>query len=79
MNWIIEKDNVRFVLALFFGAVGYVFLFCVLLFDVPEHAQKLLGIVTGGVIAMETTILNYYFGSSKGSADKDKRHGSTKI
>lgn len=77
MSWILNKENTRFVLALFFGVIGYAFLFAVLLLDVPEHAQKLLGIVTGGVIAMETTILNYYFGSSKGSADKDKQIKTT--
>ena len=66
----IEKHFV-FLLATFFSVASVIYLYCVTFMVVPKENQRvvdtILGFLMGTLIA---TIINYYLGSSKGSADK---------
>ena len=58
-------------LAVVAGAVG--------LWEVPEEAQRLFDMGFGAVVAMMTSVVSYYFGSSAGSKQKTNimsNHGS---
>jgi drug/metabolite transporter (DMT)-like permease len=40
--------------------------------DIPDANRNLLSLLVGALIGSVTTIVQYYFGSSKGSSDKDE-------
>lgn len=54
-------------------AIGFLYLFLVTFLPVPaagaEHAKTIVGFMLGSVISI---IIGYWWGSSKGSADKAK-------
>jgi len=51
--------------------IGFFVLLGLLIFiDVPQANSDLLNLVVGSLIASFTTIVGYFFGSSKSSADK---------
>ena len=37
---------------------------------IPEQNQRVLDMCLGGLLVAFTTVVNYFFGSSRGSADK---------
>jgi len=63
----------RFVyyMASFWSVVGATYLFLVTFTDVAneEHANTIIGFLLGTIVA---TIINFFFGSSKGSKDKNE-------
>ena len=51
--------------------VGFFWLLTALVYQaVPESNKDILNIAVGALIGMAAGIVNYFFGSSKGSADK---------
>jgi len=70
-----QSDNFskRFVyyMAAFWSIVGAVYLFLVTFTDVTNeaHANTIIGFLLGTIVA---TIINFFFGSSKGSKDKNE-------
>jgi len=68
----IGKDIYQNVLG---GSIGIVL--CVLIFllftrEIPQSNMNVLLLIIGSLISSFTTVVQYHFGSSKGSADKDK-------
>ena len=64
------KEKVMPILA---GAVILIAATCVFLLlfvPIPELNKDMVNIALGTMLGMAVTIVNYYFGSSKGSADK---------
>jgi hypothetical protein len=55
------------ILSGFFGCI-----YLVMLHDVKPEMRDSLLILIGGLAAAFGAVVNYYFGSSKGSADKNK-------
>lgn len=59
------------------GAVLVVGFFLLLYFAVfqefPERNQRILDITVGALIGAFLTVVNFFFGSSKGSADKNEK------
>lgn len=54
--------------------VGFFVLLGLLFFkDLPENNESILNIMIGSLATMSTGIISYYFGSSKGSQDKDDK------
>lgn len=52
---------------------GFLTLLAILVFvGVPETNQRLLDITVGALIGMAIAVVQYFFGSSKGSSDKTK-------
>jgi uncharacterized membrane protein YqgA involved in biofilm formation len=58
-----------------FTSIAIVIVIIGLLFfvQIPEPNKTLLTLIIGNVIGAYLTVYNYEFGSSKGSAEKDKR------
>jgi len=60
--------------------LGFMGLLGVLIFKgIPEINKDILNITVGALIGSFTSIVGYFFGSSKGSADKNKmlQNGNT--
>ena len=57
------------------GAVVLIGFFCLLILllyqGIPEQNTDILNIVIGALIGSFTTVVGYFYGSSKGSADKN--------
>ena len=66
-----SKVQVRSGLAYFWSIVGASYVFGVTFYPVPEsnvdNVKTILGFVLGTIVA---TVINYFFGSSKGSEEK---------
>lgn len=53
-------------------AVCMVYFFCITFIPVPQSGQRYADLILGALIGSGfTALLSYWFGSSKGSADKD--------
>ena len=52
-------------------AIAFTYIFLTSFYEIPEVNKRFVDILTGGVIAIISTIVNFFFGSSKGSRDKD--------
>ena len=71
-NWF-DKQDIRVILALCWSVFSMAYLIGITFGDVPKEnirvVDTVLGFVLGTIVA---TIIAYYFGSSKGSADKNE-------
>ena len=65
--------NIELIMACATLGIGFLYLFLVTFIPIPtggaEHAKTIVGFILGTVVA---TIIQYFWGSSKGSADKSK-------
>lgn len=53
--------------------LGFTYIFVITFLTIPEQNQRFADTILGVVIAtIITTIYNFFFGSSKGSKDKDE-------
>lgn len=53
--------------------VGFFWLLTSLVYQaIPEGNKDILNIAVGALIGMAMAVVNYFFGSSKGSADKNE-------
>ena len=60
-------------------AVGFfVLIFALIKVEIPQANSDVLNLVVGALIGSFTTIVSYFFGSSKGSSDKTKMLGGQK-
>lgn len=67
-----EKHFVMY-LATFFSVASTIYIYCVTFFNVPKENQRVVDTIIGFLLGtLIATIVNYFFGSSKGSADKSK-------
>jgi hypothetical protein len=66
-----KKDFIQDLLAALFTVFGCVYLFTITFLTIPLANQRSVDTITGFIMGtMLASILNYYWGSSKGSADK---------
>lgn len=50
---------------------GFMILLAILVFEgIPEQNSELLYLAVGALIGMAGSVVNYFYGSSKGSSDK---------
>ena len=72
-----SSHNLRFFfgLIIYLTAMGYVFAASFL--TIPTDNQRTIDTAVGFVFGVVTMVASYYYGSSQGSADKDKRNNGT--
>ncbi len=59
-------------LAIAITLIAFAYIFLTSFYEIPENNKRFVDILTGGVIATISTVVNFFFGSSKGSRDKDE-------
>lgn len=67
-----NKDLYQNILGTAIGVILVIMLTLLFMIDIPENNMNILLLIIGALISSFTTVVQYYFGSSKGSADKDK-------
>ena len=72
-----SSHYIRLILAfvVYISAMGYVFAASFL--TIPTENQRTIDTAIGFAFGIVTSVASYYFGSSQGSADKDKRNNGT--
>lgn len=66
------KDVYQNVLGGMIGVVLCILIFLLFTREIPQPNMNILLLIIGSLISAFTTVVQYHFGSSKGSADKDK-------
>ena len=67
-----NKDLYQNILGTAIGVILVIMLALLFTIDIPQNNINVLLLIIGALISSFTTVVQYYFGSSKGSADKDK-------
>ena len=72
-----SSHYIRLILAfiVYISAMGYVFAASFL--TIPTENQRTIDTAIGFAFGIVTSVASYYFGSSQGSADKDKRNNGS--
>jgi uncharacterized BrkB/YihY/UPF0761 family membrane protein len=75
------KDYFQYILGILIVAAFFAVIIFLMYVTIPERNKDLLNILLGALIASFTTVKDYFFGSSKGSAEKtdllSKKPGDT--
>jgi len=66
------KDLFMYILAVIIIAGIFILLGVLLMHEIPTENKDLLNIVIGAFIASFSAVISYFFGSSKGSAEKNE-------
>ena len=67
-----NKDLYQNILGTAIGVILMIVLTLLFTIDIPQNNMNVLLLIIGALISSFTTVVQDYFGSSKGSADKDK-------
>lgn len=65
------KDIFQYILGALITLGFFVLLYLLVTSEVPEKNKDLLNLVVGALIGSFATIVGYFYGSSKGSAEKN--------
>jgi drug/metabolite transporter (DMT)-like permease len=66
------KDLFQYILGGLIVAGFFILLYLLVSAEVPEVNKDLLNLVVGALIGSFATVVGYFYGSSKGSSDKDE-------
>lgn len=66
------KDIFQYLLAAFIAIGFFILLYMLIYQSVPVANNDTLNLVIGGLLGAFSTIVGYFFGSSKGSAEKNE-------
>jgi uncharacterized membrane protein len=66
------KDVFQYVLGALISIGFFTLLYLLVKAEVPTNNKDLLNLVVGALIGSFATVVGYFFGSSKGSADKNE-------
>jgi len=67
-----SKDLFQYILGGLIVAGFFLLLYLLVGSEVPEINKDLLNLVVGALIGSFSTVVGYFYGSSKGSADKNE-------
>jgi heme O synthase-like polyprenyltransferase len=67
-----SKDNFQYILGALVVAGFFILLMALVYTPIPDKNNDLLSLVVGALIGSFATVVGYFFGSSKGSADKNE-------
>ena len=65
------KDTFQYILGALIVLGFFVLLIALVYSGVPDQNKDLLNLVVGALIGSFATVVGYFYGSSKGSADKN--------
>ena len=66
------KDIFQYVLGILIVLCFFILLYYLVKKEVPEVNSNLLNLIVGALLGSFSTVVQYYYGSSKGSAEKDQ-------
>ncbi len=66
------KDIFQYILGALIVIGFFVLLYLLISAEVPERNKDLLNLIVGALIGSFATVVGYFYGSSKGSADKNE-------
>ncbi len=66
------KELFQYILAIVLVVGIFVLLGVLIIHEIPDANKDLLNMVVGAIIVSFATVIGYFFGSSKGSADKNE-------
>lgn len=69
------KDIFQYVFAGFIAVGFFILLYLLIYQSIPTTNNDTLNLVIGGLLGAFSTIVGYFFGSSKGSAEKNELLG----
>jgi len=73
-----SSHYVRAGLGIYTLTIGFAYVFSASFLTIPEANQRTVDTALGYMLGVVTTVSVFYFGSSQGSADKDKsNNGNT--
>jgi len=72
MKGINFKDSFQYILGGLISIGFFVLLYFLIFKSVPDQNKDLLNLVVGALIGSFSTIVGYFYGSSKGSAEKNE-------
>lgn len=64
------KELYMYILGAVVVVAGFATVTLLILFEVPAGSQQAVGIAVGLQLGLSVSVINYFFGSSKGSSDK---------
>lgn len=68
-----QKMEIRNLLAICWSGFGALYIIGITFFNIPTNNHRAVDTVLGFILGtIVSTIINFYFGSSKGSADKNE-------
>ena len=67
-----SKEVYQYILGAVIVLMAFGFGMALIRFNVPEGSKEAVMLAAGVLLALATSVVNYFFGSSKSSADKDK-------
>ena len=72
MSWFTNSSNSeeRTIISLFMLIVIVALLFLMFIIELPENNKEMAYLVVGALMGSFTTVIAFWFGSSKGSSDK---------
>lgn len=66
------KEIYMYLLGAFVVGVSGIILYTMIYHPLPEFNKDIVNIALGALLTMAGTVVNYFFGSSKSSADKNE-------
>jgi hypothetical protein len=67
-----QQNNHRFVLGIWVTSLGALFTGALVFAEIPEANERILGVVAGILLGWGGAVVQFYYGSSEGSKDKDE-------
>jgi hypothetical protein len=65
------KDIIQYVLGAIVVICFFILVYFLMTHEIPTGSRELLNLIIGALIGSFTTVVTYFYGSSKGSAEKD--------
>lgn len=79
MRRLIVRTTFKDWLAAMVMLASYIFLYLLLKMEMPDKNKEILYVAVGNMFGVVTTVIAYYFGTSKDKSDADKTYNMRKL